>query len=450
MFKSIKHSSRYIVSLSIVALLGACGSNGNEGVNSVEDGSSQLVSAKVIEDVNTSTMLQVVQSAIDPTATNAFGYKAVKITYNTVGQDDKPVVASGLLVLPTPSDAYKAYLASVGKAFSVSMLCDNHGTVFTNAEVPSNVEVTNGLPDYSLAVLMTGVAGFAAILPDYIGYGDSNDVSHPYILEKASARASLDMIKASMKYMSDNHVLLNYQLYVSGYSEGGYIAMSLAQEIEKNFASNVNLKGVAPMAGPHDLVALGNIEIDASHIMVYPAFLGYLADSYSYYFSDIELSELVNEPDTVLFHSLFDGSKSNVAIHTSLGLVTDARAGFNQHTADALFKTSFIDDYKNDLNTGLAFKNKLKENSVYDWTPTTKMNLIHCVDDEIIPFSMSQTAYDKFIANGASTSNVTLTPIPTSIIPAASATDPFVHGRCGQTAYGAAVQWFDAIRQGKI
>jgi len=445
--KSIKNSSKYFIALTMIVLLSACGTDGNTGENSVESGSTQFVGATVVEDVNTSTMLQVIKAKIDVNATNAFGYKAVKITYNTVGQNDEPVVASGLLVIPTASEAYKAYLASLGKSFSVSMICDNHSTIFTDAEAPTNVEVTNGLPDYSLAVLMTGYAGFAAILPDYIGYGVSNDKAHPFMLKKASSRASVDMIKASMKYLEDAGVLINYQLYISGYSQGGYNAMALAQSVEDGAINNVNLEGVAPMAGPHDLEALGNIELNASHTMVYPAFLGYIADSYAYYNDDLNLSDLVVMTDTSLFHTLFNGSYINVAIHVGLGLANGTTdLGFLTHTANELFKDSFISDYQNNLNNGI--RKKFIENKSYsNWTPRTRVNLVHCIDDEIIPFSMSQNAYAELSATGA---NVTLSPIPSSYIPAATPTDPFVHSRCGNTAYGAAVKWFDAIRQGNI
>jgi predicted esterase len=446
LFKTIKNSSKYIVSLSIVALLSACGSSSNEGANSVPSGDSQLVSAVVVEDVNTATMLQVIQANIDPSATNAFGYKAVKITYNTLGQNDEPVVASGLLVIPTASDAYKAYLASVGTSFSVSMICDNHGTIFTNAEAPSNVEVANGLPDSSVAVLMTGFAGFAAILPDYIGYGDSNDVAHPYILKKASARASLDMIKASIKYMNDNHIVLNYQLFVSGYSEGGYNAMALAQEIEKSFSTSVNLKGVAPMAGPYNVTDLANIEIDATRTMRFPAFLAYLADSYAYYYDDLSLSDITVK-DASIVDPLFSGAYDAVPIHVGLGLANGTTDfGFYTHTADELFQTSFINDYQNNLNTPI--RARFEENNLDNWTPKSKINLIQCVDDEIIPFSESQNTYDKFLANGV---DVTLTGLPTAILTQqVDATHPFVHANCGTTAYGAAVKWFADIRSGAI
>ena len=445
MLKNIQKNSLSLVLLSSLALLSGCSDIDNTGENIV---GNNFVSAEIIDDINATTMLSVVKSSINPAATNAFGYKAVKITYNTKNQNNEDIVASGLLVIPSATDAYKNILASVGKQFSVSMICDNHGTIFEDAHAPSNVEIKNGMPDYSLAVLMTGYAGFAGIYPDYIGYGISNDESHPYMLKEVSARASLDMVRAAQRYMNDNNIVFNSQLYISGYSQGGFTAMALAEEIEVNNNNEFTLKGIAPMAGPHDLESLGDRELDASHTMVYPAFLGYLADSYSQAYSEINLENLVNEINTTMYHSLFDGSNTNIEIHTKLGLVTDARGGFNQHTADVLFKSSLIDDYQNNLNTGASLKEKFVENSTYNWTPKTKMNLIHCSDDEIIPFSMSQTAYDSFIENGSE--NVTLTPIPTAVIDEATVSDPFVHSRCAKTAYGAAVTWFSAIRSGDI
>ena len=444
MFKDIKNKTISLALISTLAIFSGCSDIENTGENVV---GNNFVSAEVIDDINASTMLSVVNTTLDPTATNAFGYKAVKINYNTEDEAGNSVEASGLLVIPTATDAYQAYRASIGEVpFSVSMICDNHGTIFTDAEAPSNVERKNGIPDYPLAVSMTGYAGFAGVYPDYIGYGASKDEEHPYMIKKSSARASLDMIRASVRYMTDNNIAFNSQLYISGYSQGGFTAMALAQEIEENHNDEFTLKALAPMAGPHDLEALGTIELDASHTMVYPAFLAYLADSYSNTYSDINLSDLVNTADTTAYNTLFSGSSDAVTIQMSLGLTTNY--GFGAYTADSLFNSSIIDDYQNNLNTGATIKTRFAENSTYNWTPKTKVNLIHCSEDEIIPFSMSQKAYDTFIENGST--DVTLTPLPTSIIDEATALNPFVHSRCGTTAYGAAVQWFAAIRSGEI
>ncbi|MEA3370724.1 MAG: lipase family protein [Campylobacterota bacterium] len=444
MIKHIRKSSIAFALVSSLALFSACGID-NTDENTVS-GANEFVDAVIIDDINTSVMLQVVRGSIDENATNAFGYKAVKITYNTTNQNDEAVVASGLLVIPTASPEYQAYRAAMGQSpFSVSMICENHITNFEDIEAPSNVEVPSGLPENSTAVLMSGYAGFAAVIPDYIGYGSSKDTPHPYMLKEASARDSLDMVKASIYYMEQSGVALNYQLYISGYSQGGYTAMALAQEVEENFDS-VNLMGVAPMAGPYDLEALADIEIDASNTMIYPAFLGYLADSYAYYNDEISLSDVVLEEDTQMYHNLFLGSNNNIAIHTSLGLTENY--GFGTYTADALFKTTLIDDYKNSINTGGVFREALVENSTDDWVPQAKMNLIHCDEDEIIPFSIAQDTYSSMVDNGAE--NITLTSIPTDVIAPATESAPLVHQRCGSTAYGAAVQWFAAIRNGDL
>ena len=435
----LKKSAVYAVSLSLIGFISACGVSGNDGADSVSKGLNNLVKATLIDDINASTMLQVIHAKIDPNALNAFGYKAVKISYKTVGQDGKPLVASGLLVIPTATAQYQQYRLSQGKKpFSVSMLCNNHGTIFLNSEAPSNAEVSNGLPDYAQAVLMTGYAGFAAIYPDYIGFGDSNTTVHPYILKKAAAREAVDMLKASMTYMKNNNVVLNYQLYISGYSEGGYNALAMAEEVEKNFSDRVNLMGVAPMAGPYNVEALGNVDLNATKKMAYPAFLADLAYSYSHYYSDVNLSDLAI-PSLAQFQLAFNGEHDTVPIQTILGVA-------NRSATNKLFKDSFISDYQNNQNN--IMRQKFVQNTLDNWTPRSKMNFIQCVDDDIIPFSESNDTYNKFKASG---SDVTLTPISTGkLSQQKDAKHPFVHANCAPVAYGAAVKWFAAIRNGDI
>ena len=449
--KYLKKSAVYGLSLSLVGFVSACGvsgnngeDSGNNGADSVNENSNNLVKATVIDDINASVILQVVKQNINPFAKNAFGYKAVKISYNTLNEDGVSLVASGLLVIPKATEAYKKERANQGKQpFSVSMLCDNHATIFLNTDAPSNVEVSNGVPDYPQAVLMTGYAGFAGIYPDYIGFGDSNATVHPYIMKKASAQASLDMIKASMKYMEDNNISLNEQLYISGYSEGGYVAMATAQKVENELGS-VNLMGVAPMAGPYNVEDLADVDLNVTRKMVYPAFLADLTYSYTHYYSDANISDIV-VPSVEKFQLAFNGENDTVSIHTILGLANISRGdnGFYTHKTNELFKDSFLSDYQNNQNN--IMRQKFINNNLDNWTPQSKMNFIQCVDDEIIPFSESNNTYNKFKSNGAG--DVILTAIPTSLlIPKKDAAHPFIHVNCATEAYSIAVKWFDTIR----
>lgn len=431
------------IAVSFTVLLSGCGGSGNSGANSV---GNNLVSSEVLDDINASYVLGMIKfSGIDANATNAFSYKAIKITYSTTNMKGEFVNASGLLVIPTPTVAYTNYLKSIGKSFSISAVCDNHGTIFLDSESPTKVE--EATHSYPIAVLMSGYAGFALIAPDYLGFGDSKGQVHPYIMEK-STEASLDMIRASIRYMTDNHIAFNGQLYLSGYSEGGYVAMALAKDIQENHSSEFQVIGVAPMAGPYDVKALADADLQTNTPMVYPAFLAEVASSYSKAY-DINISDMVVKPDVFNSVDLFGGDYDGVPIHVALGLadVANGDYGFNTHYANELFKASFINDYFSNASNEL--KTKFIQNSVYDWTPKMKMNIIHCVDDEIIPFSISsQKAYSQMSANGTTT--VTLSPIPTSYIPAATATTPFVHQRCGSVAYAVATKWFSDIRSGVI
>jgi predicted esterase len=419
------------ISVASLAFLSGCSDIDNTGKN-VVNADARFVSAEVIEDINTSTMLSVVKAGVDATATNAFGYKAVKIVYETQDISGNDVNASGLLVIPSASDAYKQYLASQGKAFSVSMICDNHGTIFTNAEAPSNVETTNGLPDYDLATSMTGYAGFAAVLPDYVGYGSSNDSNHPYLLKEISAQNSLDMIKASMKYMEDSGVALNYQLYISGYSQGGHVAMALGEKIEKENFDIVDLKGIAPMAGPYLISSFGDAVLKADATMSVPAFMAYIADSYSNAHDNISLDEMIISSKVSAFDGLFDGSNDATAIHTTLGLSLGA-------STTLLFDTNFVSDYE--ATPSHKLRARFVENNVGSWGAKTKINLIHCTNDDVVPYTMTQGVKQTLDAAGAV--DVTLTPI-------SSVADGNVHSDCGLPAYSQAIGWFDEIRQGKL
>ena len=427
---------------SFILLLNGCGGGyGNEGANSV---GSVYIGEKILKkfDFNDSKMFAAAKALLpSKTISQVFGYKSIKITYKTKDINGKDINASGLLVIPVAPKGLTG--------FSVSLICDNHGTIFLNSEAPSVKQAKlNDPSDDNLTVMMTGYAGFAVAMPDYVGYGDSKGAVHPYIL-KSSAQASLDMIRASIKYMTDHQVLFNGQLFISGYSEGGYVTMALAKDIEEHHASEFHLKGVAPMAGPYDIESLGAYDLNASMKMVYPAFLAEIAYSYSKAYDDINISDLVVKPTVFETVPLFGGDYDTIPIHVALGLADPSKGdyGFYTHYTNELFKDSFINDYQANMNNPVRVA--FAKNSVYDWTPKSKINLIQCVDDEIIPYKIETLkTYQAFMANGAQ--DVNITPIPSSMIAPASTTEPFVHQRCAPVAYGAAVKWFADIRSGVI
>jgi pimeloyl-ACP methyl ester carboxylesterase len=435
-FSTIKLT--FIAFLALVFLNG-CGTDENTGANNITPlGNDELVSAEIIDDINASTMLSIVKVKIDANATNAFAYKAVKIKYKTTNENGTEVNASGLLVIPTATEAYNAYRASQGDTpFSVSIMIDHHGTIFTHAEAPTVVEQTNGLPDTSLAVLATGYAGFAYIAPDYIGYGDSNDTVHPYLLKQASANDSMAMLNASIKYMADNNIPFNYQVYIGGYSQGGHSALALAEEIQMNHLDKFSLKAIAPMAAPSIISSFGDTILKSDGRMSVPAFMAYIAQSYTTYYDDLNLSEMIQADRLASFDNLFDGQKDKDAIHTQLGYLLASNAPTN-----SLFDDDFISDYESSNTHKL--KTRFAQNNVANFATDIPINLIHCQNDDVIPYEMSAGA--KQLLELAGSTNVTLTPITN--VTADYMAGESIHGNCGITAYQTAIGYFATIRGG--
>jgi pimeloyl-ACP methyl ester carboxylesterase len=416
----MKNGLKYIALSAAAVILAGCGSS---------DGSGNVQSAKVVDNVPAATMLQVIKSNIDSNASVAFGYKAVKLTYTTTTPDGKEVEASGIMVIPE------------GFPAPLSVVVDNHGTIFKDSEAPSNTEIPDGLPNLPTAVLFSGYAGFVTVMPDYLGYGASKGETHPYIMTY-SAKASIDMLNAAEKYLKENNYTVTNDVYITGYSEGGYVAMEMAKELQDE-NTTYNIKAAAPMAGPYDIEKLGIFDLNDSNKMVFPAFLAYIADSYTKIYG-YGIDNIVDKPEVFKNYNLFGGDYDAVAIHYYLGLTDLAHGdyGFYTHYPHELFKEDFLNDFE--TNPQNFLREKLNENNNYAWVPNFPMNIINCQDDEIIPAVVAQEANATMNAMGAKA--VSLTLIPSSMIEAPSAEKPFVHQRCAPVAYGAAAKFFTTVR----
>ena len=424
-----------IAGVSVLALFAGCGGYDNDNKNVV--GADKYISAEIIEDISPEQMTAILDAAGKPHGDFVFGYKAIKLKYKTTNEKSQSVDASGLLVLPVTTPEFLAgYEALNDRNFSVSMVSDQHGTIFPNSQAPSVAEIKNGLPESDLGALFSSIYGFATLMPDYIGYGDSVSNYHPFILEKSSANATVDFIKAAIKYCNDNQVPLNGQLFLSGYSEGGYATMAAAKEIELN-QNTLSIKASAPMAGPYDLEKMTTGVLNAP-MMAFPPFLAYIVDSYAKTYDDINVSGIINAPYASMLDSLFDREHNATQIYGSLPNVFNGG-----QEPDKLFVPDYSDDFI--ANEDNALRKRFVENSPINWTPKNPMNLYHCTNDLVIPYAMSELAHASFVALGST--SVTLKPIESVESNASNPTQ--VHGNCAGVIYPQVAAWFDAVRKGE-
>ncbi|WP_246000602.1 alpha/beta hydrolase family protein [Pontibacter diazotrophicus] len=298
-----------------------------------------------------------------------YGVSVYKVIYSTTyqGQDIK---ASGLICIPQ------------GISTPAPILSAQHGTIFTQNEAPTNF---TGLSGFELFA----AAGYVTLIPDYIGFGESKDVFHPYYDQKHSAMAVVDMIKATKAFAEEQDIQLSDKLFLAGYSEGGYVTLAAQKEIETNPAHGLKVTASAAGAGGYDLTAM-LAGVASGEPYTYPSYLAYVLQSYIYTNNwNRPLTEFFQEPYAGKLPSLFNGRNSGGTINRSL--TTDPKK---------LFAPAFFAGLQ-EADRETALKQALQANSFLDWVPQSPTRLYHGTADNIVPFENSQTTYDRFKAGGA-------------------------------------------------
>ncbi|MGY5135381.1 alpha/beta hydrolase family protein [Streptomyces nigrescens] len=171
------------------------------------------------------------------TGTARHGVAAYRLTYRTITPDGRPTTASGLLALPTGGDS--RHLPPV---------VHTHGTLAYRGYAPS---MADG-PDRAVSVLYAS-AGRAALAPDYLGLGTSPG-RHPYMDARSSVSASLDMLRAAHSAAPKLGATLDRTVSVTGFSQGGQVAMALGRELHRGADPRFRLGMLAPVGGPYDLI----------------------------------------------------------------------------------------------------------------------------------------------------------------------------------------------------
>ena len=359
----------------------------------------------------------------------AFGYIAYAIPYTTTDESGKEVKVSGLMTVPDGMPE------AVSTQIGYSIVSDDHGTIFANIDAPTVFARSQNVPDGS-AIILTSMAGFVTLQPDYIGFGDSSEHYHPFILRKSLANATVDFIKAAKSFAIKNSIKLNGQVFVTGYSEGGYAAMATLQKIEADGEMTVDL--TAPMAGPYALNTMAMVVLSRPTLSV-PSFMANVAYAYAKAYSK-PVTDLINEPYASMLDDLFNGENNRTEIDPKL---TQTTTGIN-----GLFVQEFVTDFFS--NPDNWFKKAVVENNLDAWVPKSSVRLIHCIGDDVIPYAIAvetnTSIHDKATSINA-TIDVELVPLD---IERPEGYTGSIHALCAPKAYGVAAKLFGDIRKTKM
>ena len=306
-----------------------------------------------------------------------------KVIYKTTFQN-KGILASGLVCLPKTPGNYP-------------ILSFQNGTNTLHSLAPS-VAVGDDL--YSIIESIAAM-NFIVVIPDYIGFGASSQMPHPYLDAKSSTQSILDLIRAAKELGNDDLVVSKptNDLFIFGYSQGGWATLALQKEIETNYATEFNLKASSCGAGPYSVEYLNSSILSLPEYPT-PYFLAYVLNSYKAIGSiSNPLTDFFNEPYGTKIPGLFDGKHTGGAINAEL-------------TSD--LAELFTTEYRTTHETSASYsglKSVLKANSIVAWNISTPTRLFHGDLDEVIPYPMSEKMLADFKLKGVPDSKIKLVKI---------------------------------------
>jgi hypothetical protein len=308
---------------------------------------------------------------------------------------------TGLLILPR---------SIIGGKPSVPILMYQHGTEVYRPFSPSQYLNHQDRPaDYPEVMVAAAIAssGYAVALVDYEGMGDNAD-TQPHVVGAALAQQVIDLLKASRDIIGGTAGISspcswNGQLFLMGYSEGGYVTMVATRELQRTGEFTVTAS--APLSGPHDLSGEMRGVILSNSTFKAPYFLPFLLTSYNYVSGGAlfsPASALTPSYNTTI-PPLFDGNSPSDKISEAMGM---SFSPVNLIVPKSVLTQQFLDQLALPASRLLDF---LKQNDSYRlpgqvnsvWVPTIPMRMYHHRSDDLVPYANSQVAFNAFSTAGA-------------------------------------------------
>lgn len=300
-----------------------------------------------------------------------YGVWVYKVSYKTKYKN-KDVVASGVVCVP---------MTESSDPFPI--LSFQNGTNTLHSKAPSlNIDAEEFMLIQAVASM-----GYIVVIPDYLGFGTSSEMFHPYLEKESTVQSILDMYKAVKEMSSSKYLDLNLtkDIYLMGYSQGAWASLALHQEIETKLSAQYNLKGTAAGGGPYNLSTLIDY-IMGQQTYPMPVYLGYIFHSYiqsgavSFTYGDVFNTPFAGQI-TNLYNGLRDGNYINNQLSNNINEL-------------------FTQDFRTNNKTGEKYSTlraALKANSIEPWKTTKPIFMRHGSNDTYVPLFQSANMNEGFI-----------------------------------------------------
>lgn len=300
------------------------------------------------------------------------GVNIYSITYRTIFMGEE-VTASGLVCIP-----------SVPGTYPVLSFQNGTNTLHSAAPTADPQALQFQMIEYIAST------GYVVIIPDYLGFGASKQMAHPYLHKESTVQTVVDMLYAVTEFDQDvaKDITITDESYLIGYSQGGWATLALVDALENDYSADFTVRAASCGAGPYDLGYVNSYVLGQTQYPM-PVYFAYIANTYSLYdLYSVDLADLFNAPYAGRIPGLFDGLHSPEQINAELSVnITE------------LFKAEYISGYSTSA-TYQSVRNAMTVNSIQGWDSNVPILFLHGTADVQVMPVLSENMHNAMTTAG--------------------------------------------------
>lgn len=378
------------------------------------------------------------------------------LEYRTVGGKGEATNATAAIMVPRGGDA-----ACSGPR---PIVLYAHGT---NAARDYNIAKWADLNQPAagegvVVAAMLAAQGFIVVAPNYAGYDKSTLPYHPYLNGDQQGKDMVDALTAARKTFANIDAADAGSLFVTGYSQGGYVALAAHRELQ---ATGKTVTASAPLSAPSAISLLVDYNFKGWPALGSTLFVPLLSTSWQQQFgdvygstSDIYEAQYATGIDTLLpsltptSTLIAQGKLPQLALYpagATPGPVDPALSIF--YGAGNLVRQSYLTRASNDIDGSrcpgnalpatanslnsatpldcaptLGFRKAARANDLRNWVPAKPVLMCGGAQDPTVNFLSTRATAGYFRAKGMSAQQLTVVDLEDS-----ATTDAYSAARAG-------------------
>ena len=290
-------------------------------------------------------------------------------SYTSIQPNGDTLLLSGTVILPYTRELKGIVLAC-------------HYTIGSNHEAPSLC-----CPFESIFV----TKGYAVVMADYVGFGISANLTHPYLYWQSAANATVDLLQAVPNLLAHYGYTYPNQIISYGYSEGAPVALGVAQVIEQTLP-DWTLTALYAGAGPYNVAMTYDYCVQHDSVGIPCAIPMLIMGTSAGYHLNLQKEDFFQEPLLTHYEEWVESKRYTVNEIANL---------LQSHRLSEVMTDTGRD--KTQPETA-RFYNALQQSNILGYVPHCQTYLFHSTEDDMVPFVNSEQ-----LQNSITTNNATIT-----------------------------------------